>query len=80
MCCVLLFSTWITNHSNTQNRTWENRRKRKIPAIQKYFEGLETEDENQPKEMLRVTVKDSVVLLPSKSISEMHSSLVRHDY
>lgn len=58
----------------------KEKKKKKSPEIQKYFEGLETEDENQPKEMLRVSVKDSVVLLPSKSISEMHSSLVRHDY
>lgn len=46
--------------------------------IQKYSEGLEkTQDEIQPKERLRVNLKDAVIL-PSKSVPEMRGLLGKH--
>lgn len=47
--------------------------------IQKYPEGLETQDEVQPKDMLRVSLKDAVIFLPPKSMPEIGHSLRSHD-
>lgn len=79
VCCVVIFSSWIPNPSDTQNRILGNGRKKMCPAIQKYSEGQKRQDEIQPKDKLRVSWKDAVIFLPPKCMPETGCSLGSHE-